>query len=255
MFRLIKILFQFGPHLIFCYFKWMLPMYKHPERYPLALRFYKVQKLIRRLVYLLKIDMRFEEEVNPYENKKKFIMFCNHQSMFDALAMIAVAKRPVAFLAKKETETFPFVGKALSIIGGLYLNREDIKSQVKIILKIQNSLKDNVCDWVVFPEGTRNKNPENDLLEFHSGTFKIPQKSGADLYYASLFGSFRALQFLKYKKNNLPLQFVIFDKISNEELQNFQTTDVSKVAWEKINLKTNELREKDKELTRKLKIS
>ena len=79
----------------------------------------------------------------------------------------------MSFVAKKEVMKYPFVGRVLKILDGKTLDRSDLKSQVKTILEIEKSLKNNEIDWLIFPEGKRQKSPYNGILEIHHGTFKI----------------------------------------------------------------------------------
>ena len=47
MIRLLKLVFKVVPGILKAYFSWIVKYSKHKERYPIGLRFYKVQQLVR----------------------------------------------------------------------------------------------------------------------------------------------------------------------------------------------------------------
>ncbi|MEG0189427.1 MAG: lysophospholipid acyltransferase family protein [Bacilli bacterium] len=246
--KLAYLICVFVPHLIAEYFRWIRRMAKHPERYPIELRFFKVKSLVSNLNKAMDNKIAYINTTDMYKSDKKFIMFCNHQSMFDPLALILNAKRPIAFLAKKESRNFIFVGKVAKIIGSEFLDRENLKSQVKVIMKIQRSLANNEIDWGVFPEGTRQKDPSLDVLDFHSGTFKIPQKAHCDIYLTAIYGTFKILQFLKFPKYGLTAGINVFKKVPYDDIKNVETTELSVKMKDEINEKVKVLREEDQKL-------
>ena len=68
----------------------------------------------------------------------------------------------------------------------LFLDRRDIKQGLKTILAAIEKIKSGIS-ICIFPEGTRNKNPdETELLPFHEGSFKIATKSGCAIIPMSI---------------------------------------------------------------------
>ena len=66
---------------------------------------------------------------------------------------------------------------------------------------------------MIFPEGTRNKHPENGVATFHPGTFKAAVETGVPLLSCTIYGT--PLVFAKkpdYRR--LPLEFT-FEKPLN----------------------------------------
>ena len=221
MMRIFVLVLQVGWRILKDYFTWMIKYAKHKERYPIALRFYRVQSLVRYVIG--KMGVVYDETVNfedIYSDDKKKLIVCNHQSMFDPLLFMIRAKRPLTFISKKEVKKFPFVGKILTIIDGEFLDRENIKTQVKTIMNAQRLVANQKYDVVIFPEGTRTKNPEEGMLPFHAGSFKIPFKANSDLVVTSIYGSFRVLKFFKYKKKKqLYVQFRVLKTFKYDELK------------------------------------
>ena len=67
----------------------------------------------------------------------------------------------------------------------LFLNRNDMKEGLKTILQAISYVKNGIS-ICIFPEGTRNDGEELSLLPFHSGSFKIAEKSGCAIVPISL---------------------------------------------------------------------
>lgn len=235
MIKLLRLIFTVVPKLIFEYFSWIRKYAKNKDDYPISLRFYKVQKLVRYVVEKFKINLINSRIENLYTDEKKFLIVCNHQSMFDPLILIANAKRPLTFISKKEVEKFIFVGKVIKIIDGEFLDRENLKQQVKVIMRIEKLLQNNLYDVVIFPEGKRNHNYDKKLLEFHPGSFKVPFKAQCDLVVCELYGTFRCLKLLKYRKSNQPVQFNYLKRIKYDELSALNSVELKDECYNLIN--------------------
>ena len=65
----------------------------------------------------------------------------------------------------------PFIGKMISAAGYISINRESPREGAKAIFKARDFLKNNICNVLIFPEGTRNKT-DNILLPMHAGSLK-----------------------------------------------------------------------------------
>lgn len=232
MIKLFRLIFKAVPKIIHAYFSWIHRYYKHKDDYPLSLRFYKVQHLIKDVYDLFKVDFHSTDLEKLYQSEKKNLIICNHQSMFDVVQMMALAKRPMTFVCKIEVEKFIFVGKIVHIIDGEFLDRDNLKQQVKVILKVEKLLVEQKYDVVIYPEGTRNKTIEKGLLEFHPGTFKIATKAKCDIVIVENWGTYRCLQLLKYKKSHQPIQFEYLTTLKYENIKDLNTSEISTKCFE-----------------------
>ncbi len=112
--------------------------------------------------------------VNGLDNitNENYLLISNHEGIFDPLIITTVLKDTHAYIAKKEiTKLKPLKYWSLRL-GVKYIDRKDVRSQVKMINQLVDELK-NGRNVVVFPEGTRSI----DDMEFKAGTFKLAQKS------------------------------------------------------------------------------
>ena len=67
----------------------------------------------------------------------------------------------------------------------LFLDREKPKEGLKTILQAIDYIKQGIS-ICIFPEGTRNTGEELSLLPFHSGSFKIAEKTGCAIIPISM---------------------------------------------------------------------
>lgn len=246
--KYLRILFVALPYLIYCYFAWILRYSWHKDRYPIEKRFKKVQKLIRIVTDSIGCNVICNDLSPLYNNPDKFLLVSNHQSFYDGVILIYIAKRPIAFVAKKEVKKFPIIGRIFGIIDGVFLDREDLKSQVKILMQVQDSLKNNKIDWCIFPEGTRIKNLDDILLPYHHGTFKIALKSQSNIAVFSMYGNVRALKFHKILRSKLPIQ-ISFDRLfSYDEIKELKTIEIANKVEEITKQNIIKKRELDKKL-------
>jgi 1-acyl-sn-glycerol-3-phosphate acyltransferase len=198
--RLLALVFKAGGGILKAYFSWIRKYAKHRENYTIEERFKKVQQLVRFVILKMGIKYDVTNFDDIYSDDKKKFIVCNHQSMYDCLLFLMFAKRPLTFIAKKEVLKFPFVGKILYIIDGEFFDRQNLKAQVKNVLNASKLIEEQKYDVVIFPEGTRQKELEKGLLPFHAGSFKIPLRTKCDIVLTGIYGSWRCLNFFKFKK-------------------------------------------------------
>ena len=118
----------------------------------------------------------------------KFLMVCNHRSMFDPLTVMArFQKYNIAYISKPENMKIPVVGPGTYATGSLAIDRENNREALKTIIRAAEQIKSGMCNMMIYPEGTRSRSGE--LLDFHAGSFKIAQRAGCDLVICAIDGS------------------------------------------------------------------
>lgn len=103
----------------------------------------------------------------------------NHRSFFDIVLTYPKVARPTGYVSKKEIEKVPYLNIWMRNLHCLFLDRDDIKSGMQMILQAIDLIKNgkSVC---IFPEGTRSKT-EGEFLPFFEGSFKIAAKAGCPI--------------------------------------------------------------------------
>ncbi|GMQ56054.1 lysophospholipid acyltransferase family protein [Vallitalea sediminicola] len=103
----------------------------------------------------------------------------NHRSIFDVVLLIKVINRPFGFIGKKELTKIPYLNLLLKLTGGLFLDRNNFREGLKIILAGIEMLKSGLS-MLIFPEGTRNKESE-EPLPFKQGSLKLAEKANVPI--------------------------------------------------------------------------
>ena len=231
MWHFLRALFLILPTLIYDFFAWIIKYSNHPEKYPIDIRYRRTRKLIRKANRLLRFDFHVEGLENVPNETCCF--YANHLAAVDPLLLLEVLDKPTAFLGKVEIKKIPVVGRIFSGINGLFLDRDDLKQQLRIMMKVEASLKNNDCNWVIYPEGTRNKDPMKTLIPFHHGTFRAAMKAKVPLVPVVEYGSFRALN-LKHSYKRYPTFIKFLKPIYPNEYENLSTTDIAILIQSRI---------------------
>jgi len=136
-----------------------------------------------------------------------YIFIGNHRSIVDILVSYKLFPKITSFIAKKEIKPVPILSWWMMLLHDLFLDREDIKQGMKIILTAIEYAKSgiNIC---VFPEGTRNRG-EEPMLPFHAATFKIADKSGCPIIPMTMYNMSAVFedQFPKIKPADVYIDF------------------------------------------------
>ncbi len=75
-------------------------------------------------------------EAHGLENipeKDGFIMFPNHQGLFDGLVFLESCPRPFSFVIKKEAANIILIKQVRKALGALTIDREDLRQSMKVI--------------------------------------------------------------------------------------------------------------------------
>jgi len=99
--------------------------------------------------------------------KGGFIEICNHRRMMDIVMVHVIQKRKPRILGKKELFKFFLFRWFLKALGGVPVDRQDVRpSSLKNLVKVLKRQK----IVLIFPEGTRSRRPDGKMLELKQGT-------------------------------------------------------------------------------------
>jgi len=168
----------------------------------------------------IKIDISGVENF-PKENG--FMIFPNHQGMFDVLALILACPDPVTVVAKKETENIPVLRSILKLMGAQFIDREDLRQSMQVINQVAKEVKEG-RNYIIFAEGTRSKNG-NQLLEFKGGSFKAATKAQCPIVPAALIDSYKAFDTGSIQKINIKV--CIQKPLYPEDYKGKKTVDIA----------------------------
>ncbi|MCH5171782.1 MAG: 1-acyl-sn-glycerol-3-phosphate acyltransferase [Erysipelotrichales bacterium] len=233
MFKYIGIVFRIGPLLVWNYFTWILYYYRHKDKYTLEERYKKLRKLDLKLLKRLHVDIDAKGVENLNDKQIKLIT-PNHQSLLDPLVLIALSEKPISFVAKKEVQKMPIIGKAFKVIDGEFIDRQDLRQQIKFLKIVEKSLLNKEHSWGIFPEGTRNKNIENVLIgEFHPGTFKVALNADVTVLPVVIEGIHKILS-KKYWSRRYSVAITFLKSISNKDINAKNTIEYRDFVYNKM---------------------
>ncbi|MCR5830277.1 MAG: 1-acyl-sn-glycerol-3-phosphate acyltransferase [Lachnospiraceae bacterium] len=176
-----------------------------------------------------RVDIRsFGLENIPKENG--FLMFSNHQGMFDAMSLIYLLDRPFSTLSKKETENVPLLSRVLSCMNVEYIDRDDVRASLKTIQHVAQRVKDG-DNFVIYPEGHRSRN-SNKLAPFKPGAFKSATLSKCPIVPVALVDSYKPFDIPSIKRTTVYIRFL--KPIEWEEYKNMKTTELSMFVSNRI---------------------
>jgi len=132
----------------------------------------------------------------------------NHRSFFDIVIAYTHCKRLTGFVAKDSLGKIPGLRVWMRLLYCLFLDRNDIKQGMKIILQAIEYVKQGVSMWI-FPEGTRNTGEELSLLPFKEGSFKIALKTGCPIVPVAINNSAEIFEnhLPKLKKTHVVIEY------------------------------------------------
>jgi len=174
-------------------------------RKPMTWLVYRLaQGWARGLILLTGCTMEVEgrEHIPP---KGSVCIVSNHVGIFDIILALAYIGRPFGFIAKKELLLIPLLNVWIYILGGLFIDRNNIRKAINTIkLGIEKIQKGD--GMLIFPEGTRSKG--RGLLPFKSGAIKLATHSSAVIVPVAITGSYEVFE--KNKRVNAASVRVVF---------------------------------------------
>ena len=202
---------------------------KHPEKYSEEEMYRHIQYILKRAVSGGNIDL----QVSGTENIPKeggFMLYANHQGMFDVLAVAATCDIPVGAVLKKELYDIPFLHQVAICTKSFPMDREDVRQSLTVIQSVIREVKAG-RNYLIFPEGTRSRNG-NQMGQFHSGSFRCATRSKCPIVPVALVDSFKVLD----QKGSKPVtvQIHYLKPICWEEYGNLKTTELAALVKERI---------------------
>ena len=203
---------------------------ERPNRFYLAV-FVETIALYFRLARI-EIRVRGKDKVPTDGN---FLMVSNHLSDHDFMSMLTVLRgRSIAFVSKPENFDKPLIGRMLHKSGFLAINRQEAREALLTIREVANRLKTMPISYGVFPEGTRNRESNTELLPFHEGVFLMAKKAGVPIVVVRVTGTDQVKQRAPWRKTRVYVDFV--DVIDTETVRAKRSHELSEMARERMEL-------------------
>jgi len=159
-----------------------------------------------------------------------YIMYPNHQGLFDVMGLVYLNPAPFGVVIKKEAYDIFCLRQLVQTLGGLFMDREDIKQGLQIINEVARQVKDG-RNFLIFPEGTRSKNG-NKVGEFKSGSFKAAVKAKCPIVPIAIIDCY--LPFDTNSTKQVDVQIHVLPPIPYEEYHGMKTADIADMVKSRI---------------------
>lgn len=199
-----------------CYYAKHVEKYTEEERYAL-LRF-----IDRRAIKGGRITIDIHGQEN-YPKESGFMMFPNHQGLFDVLAIMQTCEKPFSVVMKKEVQNVPFLKQVFACMKAYAIDREDVRQSMKVIQQVAKEVQSG-RNYLIFPEGTRTKNP-NMVHEFKGGSFKSATKAKCPIVPIALIDSYKSFDTKSIER--IKVQVHILKPMLYEEYKDMKTVEIA----------------------------
>lgn len=163
---------------------------KDPEKYPEMEIYCHIQALIRRAIAKGNVTVQvFGRENIPKSNG--FMIYGNHQGIFDILAVASDFPGPLAAVFKHELKNVILIKQLAAATKSFPMDRADVRQSLTVIRSVTEEVKKG-RNYIIFPEGTRSKKG-NEMNEFHPGSFKAAAKAKCPIVPVAFIDSFQVL--------------------------------------------------------------
>lgn len=171
-------------------------------------------------------------------DKNGFMLFSNHQGMYDVLAILYGCPNPLSLVYKIELKNIPFIKQVAKCIKAFFIDRDDIRQSMKVIVDVSKEIKEG-RNYLIFPEGTRSKNG-NVVGGFKGGSFKAATKARCPIVPVALIDCFKPFDSRSIKKVEVQVHYL--KPLYYEEYKDMKTTDIAEEVKRRIEevIKENE---------------
>jgi len=200
-----------------------------PEQYDYQEKWDAIYYIMSRALKSSNVDLKVTGLENLPE-EDGFMIYANHQGMFDVVAIAGTCKRPLGVVMKKELENVPLLKQIRLCTKSFLMDREDVRQSLEVIQNVTREVQAG-RNYVIFPEGTRSKNG-NVMGEFHGGSFRCAVKAKCPIVPIAFIDSFRVLD----QKGSAPLtvQMHYLKPIAYEEFAGMKAAEVAALVKQRI---------------------
>ncbi len=203
---------------------------RHAEKYTDEQHYEMIQTIVHRA------NKGGYVQVDSYgvENLPKeqgFMLYPNHQGLYDTLAIADAFPYPFSVVAKKEVENVPFIKQMLACMQGYCIDRDDIRQSMTVISQVAKDVQQKKKNFIIFAEGTRSRQG-NKIGSFKGGSFKCATKAKCPIVPVALINSFLPFDSDSTEKVNVQVHYL--PPITYEEYKEMKTTEIAARVEEEI---------------------
>lgn len=211
------------------YWLYLICKYGNTEKYSEEERYRVLSNIVKKVNRAGNVKIISDGEENlPKENG--YVLFPNHQGLFDALVLLETNKQPITFVMKKEIENQWFIKKIIKLLQAQIIDRDDIRQSMGVINTMTKEVKVG-RNYVIFAEGTRSRKG-NELLDFKGGSFKSAVNAKCPIIPVAIMDSYKVFDSKSIKKATVRMAYL--KPIYPEEYNKMKTTEIACIVKERI---------------------
>lgn len=211
------------------YWLYLICKYGNTEKYSEEERYRVLSNIVKKVNRAGNVKIISEGKENlPKENG--YVLFPNHQGLFDALVLLETNRQPITFVMKKEIENQWFIKKIIKLLQAQIIDRDDIRQSMGVINTMTKEVKEG-RNYVIFAEGTRSRKG-NELLDFKGGSFKSAVNAKCPIIPVAIMDSYKVFDSMSIKKATVRMAYL--KPIYPEEYNKMKTTEIACIVKERI---------------------
>ena len=202
---------------------------RRPECYSEEERWAHIQKILQLVISSGNVEL----EITGMENiptEGGFLMYGNHQGLFDVVALGSTCPMPLGAVLKKELANVPLIKQIIPCTKSFPMDREDVRQSLTVIQAVTEEVQKG-RRYIIFPESTRSKKG-NRMGEFHAGSFRCAVKAKCPIVPLAFVDCFQVLD--QKGGGSVKAQLHYLPAISYEEYQDMKASQVAAMVKERI---------------------
>ena len=202
---------------------------RHPERYEETEMWNHIRHTMSLAVGASNVDLQiFGVENIPTQGG--FMLYGNHQGLFDVMAIASSCPAPLGIVYKKELKDVPLLKQIYACTKSFAMDREDVRQSLTVIQQVTAEVLKG-RNYVIFPEGTRSRKG-NEMNEFHGGSFRAAVKAKCPIVPMAFIDCYKPLD----EKGSAPVtvQLHYLPPIPYEEYKQLKTPELAELVRSRI---------------------
>lgn len=168
--------------------------------------------------------------------KDGFIIYPNHQGLYDTLAFLESCDRPFSVVMKKEVQNVPFLKQVFKVMRAIPIDRDDVKEAMRTILQVAEEVQSG-RNYIIFAEGTRSKKG-NELLDFKGGSFKAAMRAKCPIVPVALLDAYKPFDTNSTEETVVQIHYL--PPMYYEDYKNMKSVEIAAAVKKRIEEKIAE---------------
>lgn len=225
--RIILMVIRCLPFIPYWFYK--LELLGRSDRFDEKTRFTFVKKMTTHINRVGRVIIQSSgQERLPKENG--YVLFPNHQGLYDVLAFLECHERPFSVVAKQEVKNIILLKQVFRVLRAQMIDRNDVRQGLKVIKKMTEEVLQG-RNYIIFAEGTRSKNG-NEIGEFKAGSFKSAMNAKCPIVPVALIDAFIPFDQNSIKKTIVQVHFL--EPIYYEQYKDMKSKEIALMVEERI---------------------